>query len=144
MDSNSSMKASLVKIKEEEENNAPTNQGSRQPHDKLRADTQAFRGIPPHNTPLLMMKIITWNIRGLNGRSKQRILRESIKAEKPRHIAAPRDQMQRSRGGNNLPAHLARLQLHNNKLQRSLRWPCYFMESSQCITISKPFTTAVP
>jgi exonuclease III len=30
-----------------------------------------------------MMKIVTWNIRGLNGRSKQRILRECIIAEKP-------------------------------------------------------------
>jgi exonuclease III len=30
-----------------------------------------------------MMKIVTWNIRGLNGRSKQRILRECIMAEKP-------------------------------------------------------------
>jgi exonuclease III len=30
-----------------------------------------------------MMKIITWNIRGLNGRSKQRILRDCIKAENP-------------------------------------------------------------
>jgi exonuclease III len=30
-----------------------------------------------------MMKIITWNIRGLNGRSKQRILRDCIMAEKP-------------------------------------------------------------
>jgi exonuclease III len=30
-----------------------------------------------------MMKIITWNIRGLNGRSKQRILRDCIKTENP-------------------------------------------------------------
>jgi exonuclease III len=30
-----------------------------------------------------MMKTITWNIRGLNGRSKQRILRECIKTENP-------------------------------------------------------------
>jgi ribonuclease HI/exonuclease III len=30
-----------------------------------------------------MMKIVSWNIRGLNGRSKQRILRECIMAEKP-------------------------------------------------------------
>jgi exonuclease III len=30
-----------------------------------------------------MMKIITWNIRGLNGRSKQKILRDCIKAEHP-------------------------------------------------------------
>jgi exonuclease III len=30
-----------------------------------------------------MMKIITWNIRGLNGRSKQRILQDCIIAEKP-------------------------------------------------------------
>jgi exonuclease III len=30
-----------------------------------------------------MMKILTWNIRGLNGRSKQRTLRECIKAENP-------------------------------------------------------------
>jgi exonuclease III len=29
------------------------------------------------------MKTITWNIRGLNGRSKQRILRECIKTENP-------------------------------------------------------------
>jgi len=30
-----------------------------------------------------MMNIITWNIRGLNGRSKQRILRDCIIKEKP-------------------------------------------------------------
>lgn len=30
-----------------------------------------------------MMKIITWNIRGLNGRSKQRTLRDRIRAENP-------------------------------------------------------------
>jgi exonuclease III len=30
-----------------------------------------------------MMKIITWNIRGLNDRSKQRILRDCIKEESP-------------------------------------------------------------
>jgi exonuclease III len=30
-----------------------------------------------------MMKILTWNIRGLNGRSKQRTLRECIKVENP-------------------------------------------------------------
>jgi len=30
-----------------------------------------------------MMKIVTWNIRGINGRSKQRILRDCIMAEKP-------------------------------------------------------------
>jgi len=30
-----------------------------------------------------MMKIITWNIRGLNGKSKQRILRNCIKSEDP-------------------------------------------------------------
>jgi exonuclease III len=30
-----------------------------------------------------MMKILTWNIRGLNGRSKQRTLRDCIKAENP-------------------------------------------------------------
>jgi exonuclease III len=30
-----------------------------------------------------MMKTISWNIRGLNGRSKQRILRECIKTENP-------------------------------------------------------------
>jgi exonuclease III len=29
------------------------------------------------------MKIISWNIRGLNGRSKQKLLREIIIAEKP-------------------------------------------------------------
>jgi exonuclease III len=30
-----------------------------------------------------MMKVISWNIRGLNGRSKQRILRDCIKEETP-------------------------------------------------------------
>jgi exonuclease III len=30
-----------------------------------------------------MMKIITWNIRGLNGRSKQRTLRDCIRVENP-------------------------------------------------------------
>ena len=30
-----------------------------------------------------MMKVISWNIRGLNGRSKQRILRDCIKEDTP-------------------------------------------------------------
>jgi exonuclease III len=30
-----------------------------------------------------MMKTISWNIRGLNGRTKQRILRDCIKEENP-------------------------------------------------------------
>jgi hypothetical protein len=67
--------------KKRAENNATTYQGGGQPHDKLRTYPQALGGIPPPNTTLLMMKIITWNIRGLNGRSKQRILRDCIKAE---------------------------------------------------------------
>ena len=65
------------------ENCAPTDQGSRKFDDQLGSDPQALGGIPPLNTSLLMMKIITWNIRGLNGRSKQRILRDCIIAEKP-------------------------------------------------------------
>jgi len=38
---------------------------------------------PPLPTPLVIMKIISWNIRGLNGRSKQKMLRDLILAEKP-------------------------------------------------------------
>jgi exonuclease III len=65
------------------ENCTPTDQGSGQPYDNFRSDPQAFGGIPPLSPPFLMMKVITWNIRGLNGRSKQRILRDCIIAEKP-------------------------------------------------------------
>jgi hypothetical protein len=36
---------------------------------------------PPHSP--IIMKIITWNIRGLNGHSKQKLLRDLIIAEKP-------------------------------------------------------------
>jgi exonuclease III len=64
-------------------NSATTHQGGEQPYDKLRADPQALGGIPPPNTTLIMMKIITWNIRGLNGQSKQRILRDCIKEKNP-------------------------------------------------------------
>jgi endonuclease/exonuclease/phosphatase family metal-dependent hydrolase len=38
---------------------------------------------PPLPTPLVIMKIISWNIRGLNGRSKKKMLRDLILAEKP-------------------------------------------------------------
>jgi hypothetical protein len=38
---------------------------------------------PPLPTPPVIMKIISWNIRGLNGRSKQKMLRDLILAEKP-------------------------------------------------------------
>jgi hypothetical protein len=38
---------------------------------------------PPPPLPILIMKLISWNIRGLNGRSKQRLLRERIIAEQP-------------------------------------------------------------
>jgi hypothetical protein len=51
-----------------------TNQRSRKSHAQLRTDPKALGGIPPPTSTIIMMKIITWNIRGLNDRSKQRIL----------------------------------------------------------------------
>jgi exonuclease III len=60
-----------------------THQGGRQSHAQFGADPKSLGGIPPPNTTIIMMKIITWNIRGLNGRSKQRILRDCIRVENP-------------------------------------------------------------
>jgi hypothetical protein len=65
------------------ETSSSADQRSREPNDQLRADTEALRGIPPPTPLLLMMKVISWNIRGLNERSKQRILRDYIKEETP-------------------------------------------------------------
>jgi exonuclease III len=39
--------------------------------------------IPTHSPTLIIMKIISWNIMGLNGRSKQRLLRNCITIENP-------------------------------------------------------------
>ena len=69
--------------KEGTKTSTPTNQRSRQSHDQLRSDTQALGGIPPPTPTLIMMNINTWKIRGLNDISKQRILRDCIKAESP-------------------------------------------------------------
>jgi exonuclease III len=61
--------------------NTSTNQRGRRLYAQLGTDPP-FHGrslISP--TQLIMMKIITWIIRGLNGRSKQRTLRNNIHAE---------------------------------------------------------------
>jgi exonuclease III len=58
-----------------------THQGSRELYAQLGPDPKAHGGIPPSTSQLIMMKIITWNIRGLNGRSKQRTLRDCIRVE---------------------------------------------------------------
>jgi hypothetical protein len=60
-----------------------TYQRGRKSHAQLWVDPKALGGIPPPTSTIIMMKIITWNIRGLNGRSKQRILRDCISVENP-------------------------------------------------------------
>jgi hypothetical protein len=50
------------------------NKGGRKLYDQLGIDSQALRELLFPPTILLTMKILTWNIRVLNGRSKQRIL----------------------------------------------------------------------
>ena len=45
-----------------------------------------LEGIPPPTSPIIMMNIINWNIRGLNGRSKQRTLRECIHTKNPNFL----------------------------------------------------------
>jgi hypothetical protein len=42
-----------------------------------------FPPLPPNPPPIIIMKLISWNIRGLNGHSKQRILRDHIIVEQP-------------------------------------------------------------
>jgi exonuclease III len=84
IDPSSDSKKYPGKTKEEDQEVNPTAyQGGRKPHAQFWADPKALGGIPPPNPTTIMMKIITWNIRGLNGRSKQRILRDSIRAENP-------------------------------------------------------------
>jgi hypothetical protein len=48
--------------------------------------------LPSSPHPPIIMKIISWNIRGLNGRSKQKMLRDLILAEKPGHSTYCRKQ----------------------------------------------------
>jgi len=67
--------------KTRKENDATIHQGGWQLHGQLRTDTQALLELLFPPTKLLTMKVITWNIIGLNGRSKQRILRNCIKME---------------------------------------------------------------
>jgi exonuclease III len=49
----------------------------------LRSDKFDLRKLPSSPTPILLMKIQTWNIRGLNAKNKQAILRERIKKNQP-------------------------------------------------------------
>jgi hypothetical protein len=51
-----------------------TNKGGRKLHDQLGTDSQALRELLLTPTKLLTMKILTWNIRDLNGISKKKIL----------------------------------------------------------------------
>jgi hypothetical protein len=61
--------------------NTSTNQRGRKLYAQLGTDPLSHGRLLLSPTQLIMMKIITWNIRGLNGRSKQRTLRDSICAE---------------------------------------------------------------
>jgi exonuclease III len=49
----------------------------------LRSDKFDLRKLPSSPTTILLMKIQTWNIRGLNAKNKQAILRERIKKNQP-------------------------------------------------------------
>jgi hypothetical protein len=48
------------------------NKGGGKLYDQLETDSQDLRDLLFPPTKLLTMKILTWNIRGLNGRSKQK------------------------------------------------------------------------
>jgi len=61
--------------------NTSTNQKGRELYAQLKTDTSSHGRLLLSPTQLIMMKIITWNIRGINGRSKQRNLQDSIRAE---------------------------------------------------------------
>jgi len=52
----------------------PYHQRGREPHAQLMLSSKALEGIPPSTSLIIMMKIIKWNIRGFNGRSKHRTL----------------------------------------------------------------------
>jgi len=50
-------------------------------HGKLGSDPSYHWEFSTHPPLIFLMKIISWNIRGLNGRSKQRLLHKRIMAE---------------------------------------------------------------
>ena len=52
-------------------------------HGKLRENPPDLGQLPSSPHFPVIMKIISWNIKGLNGRSKQKFLRDLILAEKP-------------------------------------------------------------
>jgi hypothetical protein len=65
------------------QNKTTTDKGSMKLFDQLRSNTSSTRELLLSTLQPSMMKIITWNIRGLNGKSKQRILPKCIKSEDP-------------------------------------------------------------
>jgi hypothetical protein len=74
-----------MKASERPKINTSTDQRGRRLYAQLGTDPPSHGRFLLSPTQLIMMKIITWNIRGLNGRSKQRTLRNNILAENPRH-----------------------------------------------------------
>jgi len=60
-----------------------THTGNRAFYGQLRANAPNLKQFPSPPHPPIIMKIISWNIRGLNGRRKQKSLRDLIFAEKP-------------------------------------------------------------
>jgi exonuclease III len=63
--------------------NSSANKGGGKLYDQLGIDSQALIELLFPPTKFLTMTILTWNIKGLNGRFKQRILRNCIKMEDP-------------------------------------------------------------
>jgi hypothetical protein len=62
-----------------------TSTHQRKLHAQFRIDPPPHGRVPLSTTQLIMIKM-TWNIRGLNGMSKQRTLRDSIHVENPNII----------------------------------------------------------
>jgi hypothetical protein len=68
---------------ERQKTTTPTHSRRRQIFGQLRPNPFDLGELPSPPTPIILMKILSWNIRGLNAKSKQDLLKDRIKKDQP-------------------------------------------------------------
>jgi hypothetical protein len=77
------MQAYKRREEERQKTTTPTHSRRRQCFGQLRPNPFDLGELPSPPTPTIIMKIISWNIRGLNAKRKQDFLKDRIKKDQP-------------------------------------------------------------
>jgi exonuclease III len=77
------MQAYKRREEERQKTQTPTHSRRRQLSGQLRSNTFDLGKLPSPPTPIIIMKILSWNIRGLNAKRKQAFLKDRIKKDQP-------------------------------------------------------------